>query len=243
MGVLTSIIKRVIFPNSYSSEAYVNYLKRGGVNIGTNCQIWSPNQTHIDVTRGHMLSIGNNVRITRNVTILCHDYSRSVFCNKNGMGNVGEAAITSIGNNVFIGVNATILMGSYIGDDCIIGAGAVVSGTFPSGSVVAGNPARIICSIDELFHKRKSQEFESAKAYAVSWKEKYGRYPTVEQMTNAFSWLYLPHTRETVEKYPHLFQLKGVDKETYIDSFLKTNPLFSSYEEFISVCQKEDENE
>ena len=30
MGVLTSIIKRVIFPNSYSSEAYVNYLKKGG---------------------------------------------------------------------------------------------------------------------------------------------------------------------------------------------------------------------
>ena len=49
-----------------------------------------------------------------------------------------------IGKNVFIGCNCIILKGTVIGDNCIIGAGSVVHGTFESGSVIAGNPAKVI---------------------------------------------------------------------------------------------------
>jgi acetyltransferase-like isoleucine patch superfamily enzyme len=48
----------------------------------------------------------------------------------------------SIGRNVFIGTGAIILRGSRIGDDAVVGAGAVVRGRVESGTVVAGNPAR-----------------------------------------------------------------------------------------------------
>lgn len=48
---------------------------------------------------------------------------------------------TKIGNRVRIGSNATILPVN-IGDDVIIGAGAVVTKNVPSGSVVKGNPAK-----------------------------------------------------------------------------------------------------
>jgi acetyltransferase-like isoleucine patch superfamily enzyme len=47
-----------------------------------------------------------------------------------------------IGSNVFIGTRAIVLKGSRIGDDAVVGAGAVVSGEVPAGSIVAGNPAR-----------------------------------------------------------------------------------------------------
>ena len=54
-----------------------------------------------------------------------------------------------IGNNVFIGARTIILPGTTIGDNTIIGAGSVVKGNIPSGVIVAGNPARVIKSIEE----------------------------------------------------------------------------------------------
>ena len=49
---------------------------------------------------------------------------------------------TKIGNNVRIGSNSTILPVN-IGDNCIIGAGSVVTKDIPDGSIVYGNPAKI----------------------------------------------------------------------------------------------------
>lgn len=49
-----------------------------------------------------------------------------------------------IGNNCWIGENVVILPNVVVGDDCVIGANAVVTKSFCSGSIIAGNPARVI---------------------------------------------------------------------------------------------------
>lgn len=238
MSRVYSLIKKLVYPETYSQEAYITALRdKYHVDIGHDCRIYSPNQTFIDKQRGHMLHIGNHVIITRNVTILTHDYSRAVCCNIAGQyGNVGEAAYTFIGDNVFIGVNATILMGTHIGNNSIVGAGAVVSGIFPDNCVIAGNPAKVVCSLDEYYKRRKNKEVESAKEYVRYWRKTYGKDPTIYDMTNAFAWLYIPHNKESIDKYPELFDLSAVDKEVLLSNFLLSKPLWQSFEDFLADC-------
>jgi len=60
-----------------------------------------------------------------------------------------------IKNDVFIGISCIILPGVTIGNNCIIGAGSVVTKDIPDNSVAAGVPARIIKSTDEYLEKLK----------------------------------------------------------------------------------------
>lgn len=237
-SVVRMLARRLVYPHSYSHEAYMHYLRDVcHVTIGEHCKMWYPNELHIDTTRPHMIKIGDYVKFTRNITILCHDYSRSVYCNMPGYSNVGEARETIIEDNVFIGMNATILMGAHIGKNSIVGAGAVVSGVFPDNVVIAGNPAKVICTIDEYYNKRKENEIKSAKLYVTRWREMYKRNPTIKEMTNAFAWLYLPHTIRSIEEYPELFDLSAVDKEIEMQNFLDSEPIYNSFEDFLKDCE------
>jgi virginiamycin A acetyltransferase len=56
----------------------------------------------------------------------------------------GSFRDTVVGNDVWIGAGATILPGARLADGVIVGAGAVVGGTIPPYTIVAGNPARVV---------------------------------------------------------------------------------------------------
>jgi len=169
---LINLIKKLVYPETYNGEIYVRSLReRHNIDIGEHCRIWEPNHTYIDIQRPHMLHIGDYVKIARGVTILAHDFSRSVFTGCN-YPNVGECKFTHIGDNVFIGMNAIILMGAHIGNNSIVGAGAVVSGTYDDGVVIAGNPGKVICTVDEYYNKLVHREITAAKAYVAQWRKK-----------------------------------------------------------------------
>lgn len=108
-----------------------------------------------------LLTIGDNVIFADGVRILTHDTS---FIVVGGQDLAGEVVI---GNNVHIGENAIILPGVRIGNNVVIGANAVVKKDVPDGSVVAGIPAKVICSIDEgrrkLEEKIKTDRFFSTR--------------------------------------------------------------------------------
>lgn len=88
--------------------------------------------------------IGDNCFIGPNVSIYtaCHplDAAARNTC-------VEWAEKVTIGDNVWIGGSVTILPGVTIGNNVVIGAGSVVTKSFPDNVLVAGNPARVIRGI------------------------------------------------------------------------------------------------
>lgn len=81
--------------------------------------------------------------IASGVSIFTHaDCGRRVLSKKYPR----KTAPVLIGRGAWIGANATILCGVTVGEECVVGAGAVVTRSFPPGSVVAGVPATEVCT-------------------------------------------------------------------------------------------------
>jgi len=128
-------------------EQNLDKLIRRGLVVGNN--LTRMGEVIIDPSHCWHITIGDNVILAPRVHILAHDASTKVFLNHTRVAN------TRIGNNVFIGAGAIILPGVTIGNDVIIGAGTVVTKDIPDGSVAAGNPVRIIKSLDAFLEKEK----------------------------------------------------------------------------------------
>ena len=104
----------------------------------------------LDPSHCWLIEIGDNVTMAPRVHILCHDASTKMFLNYTKIGRV------TIGNNVFIGAESVVLPGVTIGNNVIIGANSTVTHDIPDNLVVAGNPAKEICTLQEYLEKEKS---------------------------------------------------------------------------------------
>ncbi len=85
-----------------------------------------------DRTNPKGVHIGDETYVAANALILTHDFVNAVHRD------------TYIGKRCFIGSNVIIMPGLTIGNEVVIGGGAVVTKDVPSNVIVAGNPARIV---------------------------------------------------------------------------------------------------
>lgn len=214
-----------------TSDEYISELKKQGVKIGKRCVIWDPSKTTIDTGRPWLLEIGDYVKITAGVVILTHDYSLSVMRRVYGEW-LGEGKKTVIGDNVFIGMNSIILMGSHIGNNVIIGAGSVVRGNIPDNVVIAGNPAKIICSLEEHYNNRVEKTRIEALQCARDYYDYYNRAPGINDLL-AFKFLFLPRDRDLLNEYGIDFFCNGDEPSEVEAAFFNSKPIWNGLDELL----------
>lgn len=224
-------IKIAFFPYNLSNDEYHGYLAENGVSVGEGTVFYGPSLYTVDIQRPWLIDIGKYCKITEGVHILCHDYSRSVL--RMAYGEIiAEAQKTHIGDNVFIGINSTILMGSNIGNNVIIGAGSVISGKIPDNVVAAGNPAKIIRTLEEHYTIRKNKYIDEAKQCALEFFKAYGRKPSIHDM-GAFFPLYLHRSMDALNENNIHIRLGGDDYEDIINKFLASKSEYQDFEQFL----------
>lgn len=139
------------------TNRYIRLLRKMGVDIADyDIDSFIAETVYLDSYDRHRIHIGKNVYLTNDVIILVHDQSAVTVYNSQHVGNENKGTLYApgdvhIGNNVFIGMRSVILPGAVIGDNVVIGAGSIVKGRIPSGTVWAGVPAKQICTIDQQY--------------------------------------------------------------------------------------------
>ncbi len=112
---------------------------RGRIRIGKYCLICPG----VRIGSAHGITVGDNCMIASNAYITDSDW-HDIY----NRITLGKTAPIHIENNVWIGDSAIICKGVSIGENSIVGAGAVVVDNIPSNCVAAGNPARLVKHLD-----------------------------------------------------------------------------------------------
>lgn len=136
-------------------KLYLSYIKFLGLKLeGKPLYICA--DLKIDSTDYSKISIGDQVVISSEVRILTHDFSVNkaiAYMKKNQKAEIKKVGFVKIEDGAFIGLRTTIMPNVKIGKGAIVGACSVVVKDVPEFTVVAGNPARHICTLKEYSEK------------------------------------------------------------------------------------------
>jgi len=233
MGI-KKLIRKIILGKKADSKTYVEYLRSRGMRIGERTTFYSPDKVLIDETRPWLIEIGDDVQITYGVTMLTHGYEWSVIKRVHGE-ILGSAGKVKIGNNVFIGINTTILKGVTVGNNVIIGANSVINRDIPDNCVVAGNPARVVMSLEEYREKRKKQQEDEARELVREYRQVYGKDPD-EQALNEFFWLFTDDPDNLPECWEEKMQLLGNREMSAKELATNLGKKYRDMRDFLSHC-------
>lgn len=175
---MKSVIKRILRTNFSLIYKFffdpVEFYRRRGAEIGKDCIfVEKPNFA----SEPYLIKIGAKTTLSFGVSLITHDAATRVIRNlPSGDKDTVIYGTIQIGNNCFIGARTTILPNVKIGDNVIIGACSLVNRDIPSNTVAAGNPCKVICSVDEYIEKHKddflyvvSKPYEERREYLMRY--------------------------------------------------------------------------
>ena len=131
-------------------------LKQLGMYIGKGVNL--PMSTWIDTSHCFLISIADNCGFGEMCVILAHDAMPNEYLDATRIGRI------TIHESCHFGVHTVILPGVQIGPNSVVGANSVVINDIPPNTVAAGNPAKVICTLDEFLEKHK-KKMETAPVF------------------------------------------------------------------------------
>lgn len=173
---IIQIYKFLFYGYKRSSNSFIRHLRKKGISIGDGTTFFSPESIFIDTQYPCLIKIGKDVKITAGVRMITHDFSWSVLKRNYGC-QLGSSGKIHIGDGTFIGNDVIILKNTIIGDNCIIGAGSLVTGKIPDNMVAIGRPARAVMTIEQFLNKRVSVQLEEAYSLFVEYYEQNNQIP------------------------------------------------------------------
>lgn len=144
-------INRSIELNKYNDFTIAEYFRRQGAKIGDNNRI----ELRCLGAEPYLIRIGNHCTITPGVAFINHDGGTWIFTDEDP--SLQKFGTIDIRDNCFIGLNSIIMGNIVIGPNSIVAAGSVVTKDVPPGTIVGGNPAKVISTIEEYKEKVFSQ--------------------------------------------------------------------------------------
>ncbi len=144
------------------AERYARFL---GVRIGKHNLVGKDHWS----TEPYLITIGNHTQITEGVRFYTHggaNVLRSKFPDFDYFGKI------VVEDWAYIGSHSHIMSGVVIGEGALVAAGSVVTKSVPPWTVVGGNPARIICSVEE-YEARNLKYNVSTKRFSYARKKSF----------------------------------------------------------------------
>jgi len=130
----------------------------GDVTLGRGCSVWFNAVLRGD---GKPIVLGEGCNV-QDCCVLHSEKRATVLGNWVSVGHGAIVHGATVGDNTIVGMGATLLDGARIGKNCLVGGGAVVTGGMdaPDGSLVLGNPAKVVRPLtgEEIAGLRRNAE-------------------------------------------------------------------------------------
>jgi maltose O-acetyltransferase len=167
-------------------------LRQLGMHIGNRVNL--PASTYIDTSHCFLISIGDDCGFGPDCLILAHDAQMDEYLDAARLGRV------IIHPSCHIGARTTILAGVEIGPRTVVGANSVVTRSLPPDTVCAGNPAKVICSLEEYLQKHREQmktrpRFDYLK-YDLRWITPEGKQEMIQAVRDGDAYMVGGHSAE-----------------------------------------------
>ena len=144
---LVAAVRHRIRMSRYDDFTIAEYFRELGARIGPDCRL----QVRSLGAEPYLISIGRHVTLSTNVDLVTHDGAAWLFADEDP--SIQKFGPIKIGDNCFIGAGSIVMPGVTVGNNCVVGAGSIVTRDIADNTVVAGCPARRICSLEEYRSK------------------------------------------------------------------------------------------